>query len=982
MADGTVSIVINALNNTGKTLQEIKQNFGSVGKIATGAGSSVQNFGKSMFTWGKSGVTGKMAVAGLTTATGLLTAAIPSAIKRIDTLNNSNRVFANMGFKAKDTGAAMKYLQKGIQGLPTPLDEAVNGLQMISSATGDVKVGSQVFTAMNHAILGFGGSTDQVKEATVQLSQAMSNGKIDAQTWNSMMNAQMGPTLNAMAKKMGITTGQLKDGLSSGKISVKDFEKSLTELDQKGGGGLKSLTQIAKDSTGGINTGIANMKTSITRGMADILSAFGPQNISGAISSFGSFVENTMKGVGDSIKKVMAFVKANSSWLMPIIKGAAGAAGALTALKAAAILLSPVVQTLGGGIKILGTILSVAFSPLGIIIGIIAAVGVALYAFFTKTQEGKNAFKALVDMFNTNVIPVFNKVKDAIKNAMDGAMGTMKNAGGIIQVIMQTIGDFVADHWNQISMAIGVAMDVIQAIIGQGVQLWQTLIMPVINTIVNFIRDNWNNIKTIIMTVLVIVGGIIAAAMFSWQNAIFPAILAIANTVALVFNNIMGVIGDVLDLIVGIINLFVNIFTGKWREAFYSLGDIMDAAWAIVANLFMGLLNIFVGIFQAAWALIETGVNIFFSIVAAIMTVGWNVVNSIVVGLLNIIVAVIKSIWDGIVFVIKGAIWLITSFIKIEITGWTIIITAIMNAIKFVFVNTWNGIKSVISVVVNAIKVVITTVWNVIKGVTSTVFNVIKAVASSVWNGIRSVISGAINGVRSVVSNGVNAVMAVWNRIRQLASTAANAFGQVVSNVRNGIGRAVSAVTGKVSEMLSAGKNFVMGFVNGIAGAIGGAVNAAANMAKRALNAAKHALGIHSPSREMATVGMYTAMGMANGIDNNVYRVENAMTQMANGAINAVQDAGIGDAVDSAFDVSPTLQGLAKGTITAEGVIKAQAGSNNGAVNNSAVNTANTVNNNFAAGAFVVRNDNDIQKISDQLAWNNTKQTRGGLAFG
>lgn len=789
--DDTTKKASGASSSIGGSLSKIGTTVSNMGKTVSNAGQYVQDFSSNMLSWGKSGATGKAAVAGLASVTALLGSSIPAAIKRLDTLNNSSKVFANMGFSAKDTSKAMTYLQDGIKGLPTPLNDAVTGLQMISSATNNVQVGAQVFTAMNHAILGFGGSTDQVSNATIQLSQALSNGKIDAQTWNSMMQSQMGPTLNAMAKQMGITTGALKEGLSSGKISVSDFEKALTDLDQKGGGGLKSLKQIAADNMGGIGTGFANMRTAVTRGMADILAAIGSTNISSAISNFGTSMEQALNGVSNSIKVVVGYVQANSSWLMPIIKGAAGAVGGLIALKGAAILLTPVISTLGGGIKILGGIITVLTSPIGLVVGALFLIGTAFYAFLTKTQEGRNVMVALVDVFNTSVIPVLNNVKNAISNAMNGAVGTISKSGSIINGVMQSIANFISAHWDQISVAIGIAMDIIGAVISQGMQLWQTLIVPVITTIVSFIRDNWGNIKTIIMTVLVIVGAVIAAAMFAWQNAIFPALLAIANTVALVFNNIMGVISGILNLIVGIINLFINIFTGNWRAAFYSLGDIMDAAWQIFINVFMGLLNGLVGIFQATWALIQTGVNAFFGIVASIMTAGWNLVTSIISGLLNVIKAVISGIWNGIVFVIKGAITLVTSFIQMEITGWTIIISAVMNGIKNVFVNTWNGIKTVVTVVVSAVASVITSVWNAIRNTTSAVFNDIRSVASSVWNGIRSTISGVVNGISSTISgvwNGIRSVTSsVWNGIKNAMTSPIQAAVGVVRGIINTI---------------------------------------------------------------------------------------------------------------------------------------------------------------------------------------------------
>lgn len=783
-ARGAGSSISGSLSNIGGSLS-------NMGAKVSAAGQSVQDFSGKMMSWGTSGATGKLAITGIATATAALTASIPAAIKRIDTLNNSSKVFANMGFKATDTSKAMKILQNGIQGLPTPLNEAVSGLQMISSATNDVQLGSKVYTAMNHAILGFGGSTEQVSNATVQLSQALANGKIDAETWNSMMDSQMGPTLAAIARQMGKTTGQLKSGLSDGSISVNQFEDALIDMDVNGGGGMKSLQQIAKDAMGGIGTGIANAKTAITRGMADILNAIGSSNISGAISAVGTAVENAMKQIAGAISSTVSFVQANSSWLMPIITSVAAFIGSLVGLKAAAILLTPVINVLGGGLKILGTILSIAFSPIGLIVAALAAVGGAMYLFFTKTDKGKMVWQQLIDFFEGTVLPMFDQLKPKIGAAIDGVIDVFNNAKTIIDNVMQAIADFISDHWDLISAAIGAVMGVIGAIISQGVQLWQTAIFPIIQTIVSFIQDNWQNIVVIIQAVLVMVLGIIVAAMFLWQNAIFPALLAIANTVSLVFNNIMTIISGILNIIAGIINVIVAVITGNWSAAWNGIVQIFSGIWQVISGIVMTYINIMVGVLQAGWGLISAAVTAVWTPIATFISGVWNGIVSGVTAAVTAVGNVIVAIWNG----TKGfvvALWTgIGSFISSFLTGLQSVFSSVFGAIANIVSSIWNGIRNTISSVANGISGVVSSVWNGISSVTSSTFSAIGSITSSVWNGIRSTISGIANGIRGVVSG-------AWNAVRSITSSTWNGIVSTISGVFNG---AVGIVTGIVNRI-------------------------------------------------------------------------------------------------------------------------------------------------------------------------------------
>ena len=59
----------------------------------------------------------------------------------------------------------------------------------------------------------------------------------------------------------------------------------------------------------------------------------------------------------------------------------------------------------------------------------------------------------------------------------------------------------------------------------------------------------------------------------------------------------------------------------------------------------------------------------------------------------------------------------------------------------------------------------------------------------------------------------------------------------------DGIKDALDAVKRVAKDMVSAGKDFVMGFVRGIKGAIGKAVSAAADMAKKCIRFCKESFG-------------------------------------------------------------------------------------------------------------------------------------------
>lgn len=812
---GNIPLLSSFTSGVGNVLSGVRD-FG--GRIVS-VGTSVQDFSGKMKEFGKSGVTGKAAIAGVAAGVGLLSAAIPSAISRVDTLNNYPKIMKQMGYSTDDTKKSIDILKKGIDGLPTPLNEITKSSQSFAILEKSATKGAQTATALNDAFFASGASSADASRGVEQYSQMLASGTVDMQSWRTLQET-MPYALTKTANAFGLTgksaERDLYKKLQSGQITMDQLNQKFIELD----GGMNGFAVTARAATGGIGTSFANAKTAVTKGVADILMAIGTNNIESVIKKIGLAFKSGLDIVASSITNVKNFVQQNSTFMMPIIKVALSFVGGLIALKGAALLLAPVVSTLGGGLRILGTIISLMASPIMLTIAAIGAIGFALYSFFTKTETGKQAFQSLVDFFNSTLIPIFDKMKTQFGLAMNTVVVLANHGAEILNGVMQSIGNFISSHWDTISAVIGAAMGAISTLISQGVQIWQTLIEPIVAGIVNFISENWNNIALIIGAVMVVIIGIIGAAALLWQNAIFPALAAIANTVALVFNNILTIISGVLNVVAGIIKLVMAVLTGDWSGAWNALVQIFNGVIQVIVGVAMGFVNLFVGIFQALWGLL-----------GATVTAGWNVIVALFMGSVNVVVAVLTAFgqailaiiggmwdlvvalftgaWNLIVAIVTGAIQLVGTIISMTVQGWVMIFQAIWSAIVAVTTTVWGVISSVISSAVSLISSIISSVWNGLVGITSSAFSAIMSVASSVWNFIVSIISSAVNGVRNVVS-------AIWNGLVGITSSAFSSVMSVASSIWNAVLNVISSIVNGVRNTVSGGFNALVGIVSGI----------------------------------------------------------------------------------------------------------------------------------------------------------------------
>ena len=121
---------------------------------------------------------------------------------------------------------------------------------------------------------------------------------------------------------------------------------------------------------------------------------------------------------------------------------------------------------------------------------------------------------------------------------------------------------------------------------------------------------------------------------------------------------------------------------------------------------------------------------------------------------------------------------------------------------------------------------------------------------------------------------------------------------------------AVTSIRNQRSNFFSAGGYLAEGFANGITAKAFEAQAAAVAMATAALEAAKDALGIESPSKESYKMGGYYGLGFVNAIYDYGDKVRKASINMAEYAKTGMSDAiqKIRDNVSGDMDIHPTIR--------------------------------------------------------------------------
>lgn len=514
--------------------------------------------------------------------------------------------------------------------------------------------------------------------------------------------------------------------------------------------------------------------------------------IAGTVAGLLLFIAATIRTVA-MVQGFIATVKtlAVALKLGPIL--AAATAGfwnfiaGLRSAQLAAMATTGVMGTLGGAVRkaaVAFKVFTIALltNPIFLIIAAIVALGVALWAFFTKTETGRAMWASIWSGIQSAI--------DAVVGWITGsAVPWLVSAWDSIVSAAQSMWDGLVSIWNGITSFISAAVSLIVAVVtgvGSGIRTaWETIwngLTSVVSTVWNAITGFVSTGIALVMSVISSVGGGLLAVWQGLWNVFGPVVVA-------VWELIKAAVGLGVALIQFVIGSFLLGLQIIWNTIWNSLTAVVSVVWAAILAVIVPAVQWIQDAITVGLAVISSVWNAIWGTLTAIVEAVWNVIVAVVTAYINTVLSVVTAVWN----VISS----VTSSVWNAISG---VISAVWAVISSVVSGAVNAVKSVVTSVFNAIKAVVTTTSNNIQTGITAAWNAVKSITSSVWNALTGVIGGAL-------SNAYNKVTDMIARIKGVFSGAGSwlkdAGKKIIQGLIDGITSKIGAVTSKLKDLTS-----------------------------------------------------------------------------------------------------------------------------------------------------------------------------------
>ena len=536
-----------------------------------------------------------------------------------------------------------------------------------------------------------------------------------------------------------------------------------------------------------------------------------------------------------------------------------------------------------------------------------------LEGFTNELYNSEGAAKSMAEALNNNLKGDITKLKSAFGELQlqiaDRLTPVLRNlAQGLTNVI---------NWFNNLSPA---AQNVIMAIVGIAAAIGPMLLL--VSKVMTSFQGMYKGIQLIgkgfgllksgfetVQIVLMYVGDFIMATVVPAFQALWGVIVA---------NPIVAVIAVIAALVAAFIYCWNNVegFKEFFINAWESIKQAASSAGEWIGQAIDSIVQWFATLPERIGTWLSTTITNIMTWCSNMWNAAVQAGSQFVDGVISFICNLPATIWYWLCFIISYVVlWTIqmvqnaiqagqqfvqnvVQFIQ-ELPGkvWNFLVDC-WNKAKTWATNMWNTAKEAGTKFLQAVVQFFTQLPGKVWSFLVNCWNKAKTWASNMASAARQAgqqfLSNVVNFITQLPGRVASFLSQCWNRAvswaRQMGQAGANAARQLVSRV-------VSGLAGLPGKMASVGRSIVQGIINGVSGAAGRLFSKMKSIASNALQAAKNALGINSPSKVFRdVVGRSIPEGIAVGV---VKSEDEAIKSIDDMTADLVKSINVGALMDS-----------------------------------------------------------------------------------
>lgn len=402
-----------------------------------------------------------------------------------------------------------------------------------------------------------GASAEETKNATLQLTQALSSGVLRGDELRSIFD--QAPTLiQSIANYMGVPIGRIRDIAAEGQITAETVKNALLECADETNAKFASMPLTFSQLW-------TNFKDRAMQAFQPVLEKINELANNGRLEEYIGKIAEAMATVSDVIMNVITWVLDHQDIVKAAFIGLSVAIGAMTVAMWAF------------------NIASYANPVIWIVLAIIAVIAL-LVAGIVLVVEHWNEIKDAASACWEGVKSAWDNVTDFFKGIWDKIVSGATGLWNSIVSIFTTIKNFFVSIWNSMYTVVSTFWGAI----------WNT-ISPIVMAIWNLISTIFTVIWTIISTIMQGISHVISNVWNVIYNAVSGVLISIWNIITSIWNIIytavLGVLSSIWGAVSSIWNSIYNAISGVLSSIFNTVSNIWNNIFSAVRNKVVEIYN-------------------------------------------------------------------------------------------------------------------------------------------------------------------------------------------------------------------------------------------------------------------------------------------------------------------------------------------------------------------------------------------------------